>query len=91
MIPFHHQGVAAEGEGVEPSSLRERTALAERPGKPYPAAFHQVDPAGVEPALPARQAGVFPLDHGPAIRGVGIEPTLSGFQGRRIAAFLPPE
>ena len=26
---------------------------------------YRVDPAGVEPALPARQAGVFPLDHGP--------------------------
>src|SRR5207253_9178350 len=49
-----------------------------------------VDPAGVEPASPARQAGVFPLDHGPvSVRGVGVEPTLSGFQGRRITAFLP--
>lgn len=26
---------------------------------------HSVDPAGVEPALPARQADVFPLDHRP--------------------------
>ena len=69
-----------------------RTALAERPGQPYPAALPtEVDPAGVEPALPARQAGVVPLDHRPiAVRGVGIEPTLSGSQGRRITAFLPP-
>ena len=28
--------------------------------------IHSVDPAGVEPALPARQAGVVPLDHRPA-------------------------
>ena len=25
------------------------------------------------------------------VRGVGVEPTLSGSQGRRITAFLPPE
>src|SRR5262250_3347359 len=51
-----------------------------------------VDPAGVEPALPARRAGVVPLDHRPMqpVRGVGVEPTLSGSQGRRITAFLPP-
>src|SRR3954467_9699432 len=29
----------------------------------------RVDPAGVEPALPARHADVFPLDHGPFISG----------------------
>ena len=28
---------------------------------------NRVDPAGVEPALPARQAGVFPLDHRPVV------------------------
>src|SRR6516164_10270788 len=51
-----------------------------------------VDPAGVEPAWLARQAGVVPLDHRPMqpVRGVGVEPTLSGSQGRRITAFLPP-
>src|SRR5579872_584201 len=50
-----------------------------------------VDPAGVEPALPARQAGVVPLDHRPmSVRGVGVEPTLSRSQGERIS-FLPPE
>ena len=26
-----------------------------------------------------------------SVRGVGVEPTLSGSQGRRMAAFLPPE
>jgi hypothetical protein len=29
----------AEGKGFEPSSRRARTALAERPGQPYPATF----------------------------------------------------
>ena len=29
----------AEGKGVEPSSQRMRTALAVRPGQPYPATF----------------------------------------------------
>jgi hypothetical protein len=33
----HHQ--QAEGKGVEPSSRQARTALAERPGQPYPATF----------------------------------------------------
>ena len=52
---------------------------------------YRVDAAGVEPALPARQAGIVPLDHRPVpIRGVGVEPTLSGAQGRRITTFLPP-
>src|SRR5262249_38845794 len=36
--PFHHRG-KAEGKGVEPSSPVWRTALAERPGQPYPATF----------------------------------------------------
>src|SRR5262245_2547147 len=37
---------------------------------PYP-----VDPPGVEPRSPARQAGVVPLDHGPkAVDRRGIEP-----------------
>src|SRR5262245_55507238 len=39
---------------------------------------HRMDPAAVEPALPARQAGVVPLDHELVqVMGVGIEPTLS--------------
>src|SRR5262249_61032020 len=51
-----------------------------------------VDPAGVERAWPTRQAGVDPLDHRSMqpVRGVVVEPTLSGSQGRRITAFLPP-
>ena len=63
---------------------------ARQPVSGYPP--YRVDPAGVEPALPARQAGVVPLDHRPMqpVRGVGVEPTLSGSQGRRITAFLPP-
>ena len=63
---------------------------ARQPVSGYPP--YRVDPAGVEPALLARQAGVVPLDHRPrqVIRGVGVEPTLSGSQGRRITAFLPP-
>ena len=63
---------------------------ARQPVSGYPP--YRVDPAGVEPALPARQAGVVPLDHRPMqpVRGVGVEPTLSGSQGRLITAFLPP-
>src|SRR5216684_3181887 len=33
----------AEGKGVEPSSPVWRTALAERPGQPYPATFRRKD------------------------------------------------
>jgi hypothetical protein len=41
-----------------------------------------VDPAGVEPALPARQAGVFPLDHRPnQVETMGIEPISGCLQG----------
>jgi hypothetical protein len=37
---FHFTiGATAEGAGVEPASPSRRTALAERPGQPYPAAF----------------------------------------------------
>src|ERR671936_167176 len=45
-----------------------------------------VDPAGVEPALPARQAGVVPLDHRPVRRAVetmGVEPNAGGARGTR--------
>ena len=62
-------GAQAEGKGVEPSSPRGRTALAPRPGQPYPATFRMlvtsVDPRGVEPRSPPRQGGVVPLDHRP--------------------------
>ena len=46
-----------------------RTALAERPGQPYPATFHSVDPPGIEPGFPVCQTGVVPLDHEPAESG----------------------
>jgi hypothetical protein len=41
---------------------------ARQPVSGYPP--YRVDPAGVEPALPARQAGVVPLDHRPACRSI---------------------
>jgi hypothetical protein len=46
-----------------------RTALAERPGQPYPATFHQVDPPGIEPGFPVCRTGVVPLDHEPIQSG----------------------
>ena len=45
-----------------------RTALAERPGQPYPATF-QVDPPGIEPGSPVCRTGVVPLDHEPVQSG----------------------
>jgi hypothetical protein len=45
-----------------------RTALAERPGQPYPATF-QVDPPGIEPGFPVCRTGVVPLDHEPIHSG----------------------
>src|SRR4051794_19142018 len=69
-------------------------ALAERPGDPYPAASRGVDPAGVEPALPARQAGVVPLDHRPRCRSVetmGVEPNAGCVRGPLApSAHAPP-
>src|SRR4051794_38219864 len=43
-----------------------------------------VDPAGVEPAFPARQAGVVPLDHGPvhpSAEAMGVEPNAGRMRG----------
>ena len=61
--PSRHK---AEGKGVEPSSRRAGTALAEQPGQPYPATFRTlVDPPGIEPGSPVCQTGVVPLDHEP--------------------------
>ena len=52
----------AEGMGFEPTRRGEAPhGLANRPGEPYPATFHnvfKVDLVGVEPILPASQAGV---------------------------------
>ena len=45
-----------------------RTALAERPGQPYPATFRftlSVDSPGIEPGSSDCQPDVFPLDHEP--------------------------
>src|SRR5437667_8278827 len=71
----------AEGKGFEPSSRQARTALAERPGQPYPATFRSVDPPGVEPGSSDCQPDVFPLDHEPAqIQWTcrGVEPRSPG-------------
>ena len=38
-IGAHYPAHQAEGKGFEPTSPRGRTALAERPGQPYPATF----------------------------------------------------
>jgi hypothetical protein len=51
-----------------------------------------VDPAGIEPASLARQASVFPLDHGPfAVETMGIEP-IAGYPRSTLAplAHAPP-
>ena len=51
---------------LNPHDLKVARGFQDRPGNPYPATFlMSVDPARVELALPARQAGVFPLDHRP--------------------------
>jgi hypothetical protein len=41
--PLHHQGARAEGKGFEPSFHKRETALAVRPGQPYPATFRFAD------------------------------------------------
>ena len=68
-IGAHHPfAFQAEGKGVEPSSRRARTALAERPGQPYQATFricHSVDSPRIELGFPDCQPGVVPLDHEP--------------------------
>ncbi len=64
-----------------------RTALAERPGQPYPATFQRV-PRGVWRGA-SKIKNQFPRPS--RVRGVGIEPTVSSFQGWRNTAFLPPE
>ena len=59
----------AEGKGLEPSSARGGTALAKRPGQPYPATFRfvlRVDRRGIEPRFPGCKPGVFPLDQQPS-------------------------
>src|SRR5262245_51354598 len=54
----------AEGEGVEPSSpFGARLSRAVR--QAVSGCLPSVDPPGIEPGSPARQADVVPLDHGP--------------------------
>ena len=70
--PFHHRGGEFNSSGRQGSRTLisvGRTALAERPGKPYPATFHQVDPPGIEPGFPVCRTGVVPLDHEPIQSG----------------------
>src|SRR5207342_279318 len=57
-----------------------RTAFPERPGQPYPATFHSVDPPGIEPGSPACRTGVVPLDHEPASQGSGARRASPGLQ-----------
>jgi hypothetical protein len=81
--PLHHQGARAEGKGFEPSFHKRETALAVRPGQPYPATFLErsmteaVDHRGVEPRFPGCKPGVVPLDQQPIpdrIVPEGVEP-----------------
>jgi hypothetical protein len=68
-----------------------RTALAERPGQPYPATFHQWTHRESNPDFQYAELVSSRWTMSPQVRGVGIEPTVSSFQGWRITAFLPPE
>src|SRR5262249_8629388 len=73
---------SAEGKGVEPSSPVWGTALAPRPGQPYPATFRTVEwtRRGVEPRFPVCKTGVFPLDERPMLPVIpdGVRPALPG-------------
>src|SRR3954447_15153476 len=53
----------------------------------------RVDPAGVEPALPARQAGVVPLDHRPVLQSVettGVEPVQGACEAPSPPRYMRP-
>jgi hypothetical protein len=75
-----HDSVSPPGQvsgrrGIRTLTPSRATTLAPWPGQPYPSPFRSprrgarpVDPPGVEPGLPARQAGVIPLDHGPFVQ-----------------------
>lgn len=57
----------------------------------------QAEGMGVEPSSPRGRTTLAPWPGQPypatfrQVRGVGIEPTVSSFQGWRITAFLPPD
>src|SRR5262245_35409015 len=82
----------AEGEGIEPSRPRGNTAFPERPGNPYPAAFREVDPPGLEPGLPTCHAGVLPLDDEPVQSGRwDLNPRSPASDAGGLPTFLRPE
>ena len=55
---FHVSGISGR-QGIRTHISRRKTALAVRPGKPYPATFHlPVIPEGVEPPFPLCKRGV---------------------------------
>jgi hypothetical protein len=61
------QCLASGRQGIRTLIPRRETALAVRPGQPYPATFPKVDRRGVEPRFPACKAGVVPLDQQPVL------------------------
>ena len=69
--PLHHQGNQSGRQGIRTLIPRRETALAVRPGQPYPATFQssrsdrRVDHRGVEPRSPGCKPGVVPLDQQP--------------------------
>ena len=51
-----------------PHAARSGSALAVRPGEPYPATFRMsVDPLGIEPRFPACRAGAVPFGMSPRV------------------------
>ena len=86
MIPVSPPGQKRKARDLNPHGLAAArfSKPARQPVSGYPP--YRVDPAGVEPALPARQAGVVPLDHRPVRRAVetmGVEPNAGGARGTR--------
>jgi len=79
----------AEGKGVEPSSRLARTALAPRPGQPYPATFQESElssgPPGSRTPITWLQARRLPVGPAAQVAEVGVEPTESrGSRPRRF-------
>ena len=83
MVPFTI-GASSGRQGSRTLISVGRTALAERPGQPYPATFRfflSVDPPRVELGFPICQTGVFPLDDEPFVvqwTCRGVEPRSPG-------------
>src|SRR4051794_40864122 len=64
---------------------------ARQPVSGYPP--YRVDPAGVEPAFPARQAGVVPLDHRPSswsVETTGVEPVQGACEAPSPPRYMRP-